>query len=750
MEQSKQLKIREAETEFKQKYDPSERLVVQRVSAVADTTEYLTKLENNPASGIETINLTLTGKRSKRTLADQLTSCVTIPPGLILSDLPELATHGAQAVSCDILKLIHRSYIPLALPSPSSKTSALAASVPDLSPEALFVPRSNELAPSSEVYMAGSHLLLRKPFIPKITCPYTSTDTVGGSSTSTSTQLDIISPAAVSTPRPSTMDSQGIHPKQLKRTRAVREKTNPITSRRRPKEAKRKLPYNQVSEEVDADVHDGPALASRKLVRISSSLDQILDNHEIAHDSETSQEQSKVCQQGDRTRKILEMQRAIQTQLLAEHRQTRDVDFPTLVDIFQTRPRESTMHDSNLPSTRSSPWHDYHVTLGDLQKISKDSSSHHGSGLRRTTLGPRSGRGRHDYRTTANDLQRHMKGSPRHSLGQSQIEHGFGTGHHVSLPDSQQTQGNNSDPNPGFTSTLGGGTSHGSMTKVKCSPNVGRQSLSPALCGSPIYCLDSHGQGTLDDPIKFNSDSETEHEDGDEDEHVDILRSCDAAPVLTVSTAPTQECAVCSGTVHKANMPSFLNCTHQPGTCAACVARWIESELTTKGWKGITCPEPSCSNILAHHEVHSYASPEVFVQYDTFATREALGQLVNFRWCRNPGCASGQEHDTDGYILTCISCGHRTCTVHDVDWHEGETCDEYTHRVNGEKAREQKAQEEASMATINKFSKKCPGPGCAFNIQKNKGCDHMTCMFRLKFMPLQQILTDFLRFTMPL
>ncbi|KAF1964835.1 hypothetical protein BU23DRAFT_491512, partial [Bimuria novae-zelandiae CBS 107.79] len=187
------------------------------------------------------------------------------------------------------------------------------------------------------------------------------------------------------------------------------------------------------------------------------------------------------------------------------------------------------------------------------------------------------------------------------------------------------------------------------------------------------------------------------------------------------------DCAVCGDSSHISDLPSLSSCTHQPSTCAACFARWIESELYTKGWKSITCPDETCSVILAHHEVQQYATPVIFAQYDTFAMRDALGQVPNFRWCRNPVCTSGQEHDEVGYIFTCVACGHKTCTTHNVDWHEGETCDEYEYRTSGAKEREQKAQEEASIAAIYKLSKKCPGPDCAFNIQKNKGCDHMTC-----------------------
>jgi hypothetical protein len=67
------------------------------------------------------------------------------------------------------------------------------------------------------------------------------------------------------------------------------------------------------------------------------------------------------------------------------------------------------------------------------------------------------------------------------------------------------------------------------------------------------------------------------------------------------------------------------------------------------------------------------------------------------------------------------------CIIHQNTWHEGETCEEYDYRSSGRKAQEQSAQEAASLEAIRKLTKKCPGTNCVYNIEKNNGCDHMTC-----------------------
>ena len=84
---------------------------------------------------------------------------------------------------------------------------------------------------------------------------------------------------------------------------------------------------------------------------------------------------------------------------------------------------------------------------------------------------------------------------------------------------------------------------------------------------------------------------------------------------------------------------------------------------------------------------------------------------------------SGEE----GNIFSCVECGFRICIIHENTWHEGETCEEYDYRLSGRKEKDQQRQEEASAAAISKFTKKCPGKKCGWNIEKNDGCDHMTC-----------------------
>jgi hypothetical protein len=111
-------------------------------------------------------------------------------------------------------------------------------------------------------------------------------------------------------------------------------------------------------------------------------------------------------------------------------------------------------------------------------------------------------------------------------------------------------------------------------------------------------------------------------------------------------------------------------------------------------------------------------------RYATFEVRDALSKIPDFRWCLNKHCNAGQIHESGsaGPICECHECGYKVCVHHNQKWHDGETCEQFDYRVSGRKAMDE---EQASTRIIVKTTKKCPQ--CHAPIEKNEGCDHMTC-----------------------
>lgn len=182
-------------------------------------------------------------------------------------------------------------------------------------------------------------------------------------------------------------------------------------------------------------------------------------------------------------------------------------------------------------------------------------------------------------------------------------------------------------------------------------------------------------------------------------------------------------CGVCGRTSVRRN-PKLSQCTHIPETCASCYAEWITTQLRNHGWGSVKCPGSSCRVMLSYHHIRRLATPDTFRKYDSWCARKTLSENPAFRWCLSSTCGSGQIHDSgeEGNIFTCAACSYKVCTIHNVKWHEGQTCEEFDNLSRVERAREI-----ASVQEITSSSTKCPGPGCAYNIEKVEGCDHMTC-----------------------
>jgi hypothetical protein len=184
---------------------------------------------------------------------------------------------------------------------------------------------------------------------------------------------------------------------------------------------------------------------------------------------------------------------------------------------------------------------------------------------------------------------------------------------------------------------------------------------------------------------------------------------------------PTKPCITClEDKYHKRFMPKITkSCDHPTNICKKCTRRWIDERLDNKG---TTIPCPECNSELDYDDVKRCATHEQFEKYDRLALVIILSQDPNFHWCISPTCESGQVHTSANPIFACTACGHKQCIAHKSPWHENETCAEYNNRVAGTVFT---INEKASQKKIEETTKACPQ--CKARIEKNDGCDHMTC-----------------------
>jgi hypothetical protein len=114
-------------------------------------------------------------------------------------------------------------------------------------------------------------------------------------------------------------------------------------------------------------------------------------------------------------------------------------------------------------------------------------------------------------------------------------------------------------------------------------------------------------------------------------------------------------------------------------------------------------------------------------RYDRHMVMDSFKNDASFTMCLGPNCNSGQLHEggIDQPIMKCNACHFKTCFVHNLPWHSGETCAQFDLPKDG--AKERLEQEVASKALLEQTAKRCPNSKCGVPIVKVNGCDHMTC-----------------------
>ncbi|UJR14475.1 hypothetical protein I4U23_001472 [Adineta vaga] len=198
-------------------------------------------------------------------------------------------------------------------------------------------------------------------------------------------------------------------------------------------------------------------------------------------------------------------------------------------------------------------------------------------------------------------------------------------------------------------------------------------------------------------------------------------------PPRPPKTRHRQTCQVCFDDKSTKDFHTLSNHTclqAQRTICNACIYRHIQQAFQEFYTDDVRCPELGCNTKLNYNTIKniliSNKDKKLLERYDRFLVQHDAEQLDDFIWCSNPKCQMGQlnEGGRSMNIVTCVYCKTKTCFIHRIPWHQGLTCDEYDASINDE--------HKASLQWLNQNTKTCPN--CPYQIEKNDGCDHMTCI----------------------
>ena len=179
---------------------------------------------------------------------------------------------------------------------------------------------------------------------------------------------------------------------------------------------------------------------------------------------------------------------------------------------------------------------------------------------------------------------------------------------------------------------------------------------------------------------------------------------------ICVEVSRSTTCMICSQPTNEVTRVVVSSCTHT--FCATCIKTYLEIRIKEAQVLAMPCPDFDCLSEIPEDLTYLYVSKECWTKYMKFKRNEELAKNQNLRWCPQPDCEGYDTGSMSKTTLTCNVCSYLYCYY----------CGEAPHP-------NKKCKHKADYA-LDKWSKKRGAkfcPNCKSRVEKNDGCNHMTC-----------------------
>lgn len=186
------------------------------------------------------------------------------------------------------------------------------------------------------------------------------------------------------------------------------------------------------------------------------------------------------------------------------------------------------------------------------------------------------------------------------------------------------------------------------------------------------------------------------------------------------------DCPICLASLFSGDQDvwGLYNCQH----CfhKACLNPYLEAEIANKRFP-IICPMENCKSEVANEDLMENIEKDQIDKYFEFTLKnyvEIHGDEMS--WCPTADCNYAFIYDKEITVLNCPRCNKSYCLNCRVPEHKGMTCKEF--QINSRVDKNDKMF--FDFVKGHKF-KQCIQ--CQFWVEKNQGCDHMTCRCGYQF-----------------
>jgi ariadne-1 len=177
------------------------------------------------------------------------------------------------------------------------------------------------------------------------------------------------------------------------------------------------------------------------------------------------------------------------------------------------------------------------------------------------------------------------------------------------------------------------------------------------------------------------------------------------------------ECGVCFDDKPGDQMMS-LSCRHF--ICLDCWKNYLHAAINQgPSCLLVSCPFPKCNISVNESVVSQTVDMDHKNKYEKFLSRSFVDDNPKIRWCPAPNCGKAiYSPDASKTSVQC-SCGNNFCFKCNQESHSPASCEQM-------KLWKKKASDESETGNyLVANTKDCPK--CGRNIEKNGGCNHMTC-----------------------
>lgn len=173
------------------------------------------------------------------------------------------------------------------------------------------------------------------------------------------------------------------------------------------------------------------------------------------------------------------------------------------------------------------------------------------------------------------------------------------------------------------------------------------------------------------------------------------------------------------------SLQSFaMKCGHR--YCVDCYQQYLKQKIQEEGEAArIQCPSDGCGRILDSKSLDVLVTPDLVDRYHQLLNRTYVEDKDIFKWCPAPDCPNAVECRVKKVELDRIvpsvecSCGFRFCFGCPNPDHQPAPCELVKRWLK-------KCADDSETANwISANTKECPR--CQSTIEKNGGCNHMTC-----------------------